>query len=332
MCDCATQCDLVFTAEQADPPLSGKNLDTIDRALGIIELQYRPCPGAGAPLLEAQPKQPIRQLLLEPLIVDPGCTLVSPPLDDAPITLSEITCMPPAPLLVDAPLALKEVSYNVDYLPDAATTEVANGRYYVGGNSIGEDITNSADFAALEERFAKLDTDHDLVIAGKIQIEKRISALEKDIPPTDTLAEPGPCEADGEAPFNPAQLAVLSEDINTAVSTFLDPLLDRLIAKVSFLTDSNVQNTIGPIFKVLNSRLHVIEAVPDECEDEEDTGGPLAQGEVIGNAIVQKSMREYPFRQNTPDEPNLVHGLHDPNLMQPGQFKQNADKLQLVHN
>ena len=64
--DCATQCDPSIAAEQADPPLSGKILDTINRALGIIELQFRPCPGAA----DALPKQPIRQLLLEPLIVD----------------------------------------------------------------------------------------------------------------------------------------------------------------------------------------------------------------------------------------------------------------------
>ena len=84
--DCATQCDLAFTAErpsfyaaQAVPPLSGVFLDTINRALGIIGLQFRPCPGAGAPLLEAQPKQHIRQLLLEPLIGDPR----SPPFSAA---------------------------------------------------------------------------------------------------------------------------------------------------------------------------------------------------------------------------------------------------------
>ena len=187
-CDCATQCcDLAFSAEQADPPLSGKFLDTINRALAIIELQFRlghPCPGAGVPQLEAQPKQPVRQLLLETLIGDPGCTPVSPPLEDAPITLSEITCMPLAPLLVDAPLALKEVSFYNDYLPDAATTEVATGNYYVGEPPAFEDA-NSADFAALVERIAKCEDtvyrigiDHDLIIEGAIQIENRVSALE----------------------------------------------------------------------------------------------------------------------------------------------------------
>ena len=97
------------------------------------------------------------------------------------------------------------------------------------------------------------------------------------------------------------QHAVLGKDINNAVSTFLDPLLDMLIAKVNFLTDSNVQGTAGPICKVLNCRLDVIEAVlRDECEDEEDTGGRPAQWELIANAIVQKSLRKYRFRQNRP--------------------------------
>ena len=52
-CDCATQCcDPAFSAVQADPPLCGKFLDTINRALAIIELQLRPghpCPGSGVP-------------------------------------------------------------------------------------------------------------------------------------------------------------------------------------------------------------------------------------------------------------------------------------------
>ena len=51
---------------------------------------------------------------------------------------------------------------------------------------------------------------------------------------------------DVQAPLSPAQLAILTQDINTAVSTFLEPLLDMLTAKVNLLTDSNVQNTIGP--------------------------------------------------------------------------------------
>ena len=51
----------------------------------------------------------------------------------------------------------------------------------------------------------------------------------------------------------------------------------------------------------MNCRLDVIEAVlRDECEDGEDTGGPLAQGESIVNAFVQKSMRKHRFRQNRP--------------------------------
>ena len=169
-CDCATQCDPVLTAMPADPPLSGKFLDTINRALGIIELQYRPCPDACASPIEVQPKQPIRQLLLEPLIVDFGCTPGFPPLDDAPFTMTEISCLPPAPasrshpsgntpscektrcppvpfftrdwlagdipqkLLEDAPLALKEVSNYDDYTGEdfSANTEQLTGNFYIG--------------------------------------------------------------------------------------------------------------------------------------------------------------------------------------------------------
>ena len=61
--------------------------------------------------------------------------------------------------------------------------------------------------------------------------------------------------------------------------TILDPLIDMIVEKVNFLTESNVQQTIGPICKVLNRRLDVIEAVlRDECESEEDDGGPFARG------------------------------------------------------
>ena len=323
LCD---ECADVGTQTATGQPSSADFLATINKALQIIE---KHC-------------QNPRTISLDALVPSPAC--------DAPPcvpTLKEKFCMPTspllvvpsAPLLVDAPLALKEVSYYQDYLP-AATTEVATGNYYIGEEYIGEDIAYSADFAALEERFARLDTDHDLVILGNIQIEKRISALEKDVSPFDTLAEPGPCEADDKPPFNPAQLAALSKDINIAVLTHLDPLLDMIIAKVNFLTDSNVQNTIGPICKVLNCRLDVLEAVlRDECED---TGGPLAQGELIVNAIVQQKMRKYRFRQNRPivhssdkqskDEPELIPCLHDSNLMQPDQFMQNADESELVHN
>ena len=103
--------------------------------------------------------------------------LGSPPLDDAPVILNETICMPPAPLLVDASLALKDVLYYYDYVPDAATTEVATGCYYIGEED-DKDFASSADIAALEERFARSDTDHDLVILGSIPIEKHISVLE----------------------------------------------------------------------------------------------------------------------------------------------------------
>ena len=82
-------------------------------------------------MIEAQPKQPIRQLLLEPLIVDFGCTPGFPPLDDAPFTMTENSCLPPAPLLEDAPLALKEVSYYDDYTGEdfTANTEQLTGNF-----------------------------------------------------------------------------------------------------------------------------------------------------------------------------------------------------------
>ena len=63
--------------------------------------------------------------------------------------------------------------------------------------------------AALEERIAKLDIDSDLIISGIIQIEKHVSALEKDVPPTSTrnvVGDDAHTDDDDLAPVNDAQL------------------------------------------------------------------------------------------------------------------------------
>ena len=136
---------------------------------------------------------------------------------------------------------MKEVSEYHDCLPGAATTELATGSFY-----IGDDYANSPDIAALEVRIAKLDVDHDLVVSGNIQVEKRISALEKDVTPSECLAEPGPCKADDQAPFTAAQLIALSRDINSTVMTILDPMIDLVIDKVNDLPGANVKNILTP--------------------------------------------------------------------------------------
>ena len=251
------------------------------------------------------PIQHVQQLLLEPLLVEQ--LLVDAPSASkevicTPPTVKDNICSPPPPLLVDAPLALKEVSDYQVYLTGDATTEIDTGNYY-----IGDDYAFTPDFAALEERFERLDNAHDLVILGNIQIEKRISALELDDP----------------APFTSAQLEVLSKDIHSTVTAILDPLIDMIIEKVNYLTDSNVQKTIGPITKALNCRLDIMEAIlRDECEDE-DAGGPQAQGEAIVKAIVQKSTKKSRSRRNRPKaQCSDLQNKADC-------FKSNSDKLQL---
>ena len=65
--------------------------------------------------------------------------------------------------------------------------------------------------------------------------------------------------------------------------------------------ESNVQNTLARICKVLNCRLDLVEAVlPDDCESEEEAVGPLAQGELIASSMLQNSMKNYRFKQNRP--------------------------------
>ena len=77
---------------------------------------------------------------------------------------------------------------------------------------------------------------------GKIQVEKRVPALEKDAPPSECLAEPGLCKADDQAPFTAAQLLALSRDINSSVLKILGPMIDLVIGKVNVLTETNVKN------------------------------------------------------------------------------------------
>ena len=115
-----------------------------------------------------------------------------------------------------------------------------------------------------------------------------------------------------------------------------------IIGKVNYLSEANVQRTIGPITKALNCRLDIIEAIlRDECEDV-DAGGPLAQGEAIVQAIVQKSTKKARSRQNRPKahcsdlknkvKPKVVHRVHDTKLMHADHFKQNAEEPKVVHN
>ena len=68
MCERATQCDPSYIAEQAEPPLSGYYLDTISRAVRIIELQ---CRLPDVPL-------PSRTISLNALLPSPECA--APPL------------------------------------------------------------------------------------------------------------------------------------------------------------------------------------------------------------------------------------------------------------
>ena len=293
-CETATQCDSPFAAVQGEPPLSGKVLDTINRALGIIELQSRPCPASP---IEVQPKQTIRQLLLEPLIVDFGCTPGFPPLDDAPFTKTEISnssCLPPAPLLEDAPLALKEVSYY-------ANTEQLTGSFY-----IGDDYATSAYTAALEERIAKLDFDYELIILGNIQIDKRVSALENEV--GDEGGDVAAAADVDQAPFSAAQLLALGRDINSTVMEILEPMIDLVIGKVEVLVETNVKNMLAPVCMELNCRIDAMEELHrDDCDDGHGAAEPLYQNvpcedtydESVDSSIVQNCMlRRYCFQRN----------------------------------
>ena len=134
----------------------------------------------------------------------------------------------------------------------------------------------------------------------------------KEAPPSECLAEHGLCKADDQAPFNAAQLIALSRDMNSIVMIILDPMIDKVVEKINGLTESNAQNILAPICKVLNCRLDIIETVlRDECETEEEAGdevgkiGPPIHDELAISQIVQNSMlKKYCLKRNGP---KLMH-------------------------
>ena len=115
--------------------------------------------------------------------MDPLCTPSSALFVDAPSALKEVICTAPFPLLVDAPFAMKEVSEypgaDACAMTDAGvgSTDLAIGSFLIGDDR-DEDATATY-IAALEERIAKLDVDHDLTVLGDSQVEKRVFALER---------------------------------------------------------------------------------------------------------------------------------------------------------
>jgi len=208
-----------FYAAQAVPPLSGDFLDTINRALGIIEMQSR---SMAAPLpprtISLAALLPSSKCALETPLVDP----VSLPLDDAPFTVSETICMPPAPLLEDAPLALKEAIYFHDYLP-------ATGCYYIGeeenNDYIGENFTG--DPAALEERGA---LEH--VSAG--------------------IVEEG--ASDEPEPFTAAQ----QSEINRTFTNSFAGFIDQIIGKVQYMITNELQTSFEPVCCDLKNQIELL--------------------------------------------------------------------------
>ena len=145
------------------------------------------------------------------------------------------------------------------------------------------------------------------------------------------MAEPGLCKAiDTEElePFTAAQYRELNRIINSSLMQTLDTFTDLIIGKVHTLIANEMQTFFNPVRCDLRNQIKFLQRE-----------FLILQNEYFSNPVpVQNRMKRYAFKRrddsdslHDPDEPNLVHGasipatnlvhsLHDPNLMQPPQL------------
>ena len=138
--------------------------------------------------------------------------------------MTEISCLPPAPLLEDAPLALKEVSYYDDYTGEdfIADTEQLTGNFF-----IGEEYGEEAELKDAEE-----------------EARRDAQAI-----------------AQESGPFTAAQNSELDRIMNTSIMKILDPFIDLVICKCQTFVTTQVQNAFEPVCDDLR---HQIKALQNE--------------------------------------------------------------------
>ena len=232
----------------------------------------------------------------------------------------------PAPELVtfeDSWVLEKDIS-----LPRAAMTDIATECFYIGDDrdvelskdSVGaapplvpEDATATYT-AALEERIANADVDHDLIILGAIQLEKRVFALENAaasgaasldvVDEEECLDEPGICKAIDTEELEPFTAAQHSE-INRIFTNTFAGFIDQIIGKVQNMITNEMQTSFDPVCCDLRNQIE------------------LLRNEILYKlAPMQIGMKRYSFKRKSDNlhdqnEPNLVHDSHvDNNLVQ----------------
>ena len=350
-CDAGTQYDLTFTAErhifsaaQAVPPLSGDYFDTINKALGIIAMQSRMLATPLPPrTISLETLLPYDEHAVETLLEDP----VSQPHEDAPFSIT-----------VDSSPLLELITLEDSLIPekDISLTCATCEKFFIGEDPllvVPEDDT-TAHFANLEERvtraLAQLDTDHDLIILGNIQIEKRVSALEGIAQGTSRpyiLDQPsingGLCgeenvlEEVGEA-AEPLYLNVPSDVAENVPSDLAaEPFYQDEVAEESacapepftaaqhrvinsIFTNSFagfVDQIIGKVQNMITSELQTsFEPVCCDLKNQME----LLRNEVVFKLIpMQTGMKRYCFKRNSDNlQPKLMR--HDDNLMQTDQL------------
>ena len=311
----------IFSAAQAVPPPSGDYLDTINRALGIIALQSRLLTAPLPPrTISLDSMLPSSECAVETPLVDP----VSQPPDDAPIIATE-----DAPTTLELTTLEDSCTHEKDIsLPRAATTGTAIESFFIGDTppQVPEDAT-AAYIAILEERLtraiAQLDADHDLIILGNIQIEKRVSVLEFDISgpgsavfaEEEALASEDGANEEQREPFTAAQLS----EINRIFTNTFAGFIDQIIAKVQNMITTELQTSFDPVCSDLRNQIEML------------------RNEIVFKLTpVQSSMKRYCFKHKSdnlheqneqnfnrssdnqsgipPSSCGRLHDLHVPNL------------------
>ena len=215
----ATQCDLPCPSEIVEPPLSGLYLDTINRALGIIEKQCQP---ANAP-------------------VPP------PPLECVDLwNAKELGCLPESVVFVESVVLDEDVSLPstislddlIPYLPFSASES-----FYIGDDS---------DSADTEVRFAEADIEEKC-------IEAELKDAEEDARRgAQAMCEEADIK-DAPGLFTAAQNSELNRIINASIMVTLDPFIDLIIGKVQTLITNEMQTSFEPVCCDLRSQINVLQ-------------------------------------------------------------------------
>ena len=241
----ATQCDLPCRSENAEPPLSGLYLDTLNRALGTIEIQCQPAIAPAPP----------------------------PPLECVDVwNDNELACLLESVVLSDSDVLDKDVSMPTtislaDLIPYFSC--IAPESFYIGDDSESADSELRSAEADIEEKSIEAELkDAEEEARRGAQADTEEECNEAELKDTEEEARRGAqamcAEADiKDAPglFTAAQNSELNRIINASILVILDPFIDLVIGKCQTFVTTQVQNAFEPVCDDLR---HQIKALQNE--------------------------------------------------------------------